>query len=70
VKTGTVTSAAIMAEPGQPFSAEFWLTRRDGEGYPAWLARQKMVKRLRVSRNQLAEALANLDEHIKEMSDS
>lgn len=70
MKTGIVTMGDIMAEPGQPISAEFWLTKRDGEGYPAWLARQKMVKRLRASRDQLAAALANLDEHIKEMSDS
>lgn len=69
VKTGIVKLSDIATEPGAPLTPDYWLGRREGEHYPDYRARQETLKNLKISRNHLTRALAQLDEQIKKLSE-
>lgn len=54
MRTGIVTSAEILATPGHPLSARYWLTRQEGESHEAWQRRTELEREVRLVRSQLA----------------
>ncbi len=64
MKTAIVSTTDIAAAPGAPLTPDYWMNKREGEDYPAFRARQALVKRLKVTRRQLVRVLASLDKQI------
>lgn len=41
MQSGVVSVAELLAEPGAPLSADYWLNRNPGESWPAYQRRRE-----------------------------
>lgn len=65
MRTAIVSSAEVFGQPGAPLSADYWVSRRDGETYPDWQRRKAVAAELAKARRSLARASAQITRAIE-----